>query len=71
MAKKSAIVYGVSKEADLKWEIDRTEITLGAKLGAGQYGEVYEGMWKKYNRKVPASDRPLHCTSTSLSCLLL
>ena len=50
--KKRDIVYGVSKEVDDKWEIDRMEITLGAKLGAGQYGEVYEGFWKKYNCKV-------------------
>ena len=50
--KKQAVVFGVSKEADDKWEIDRAEITLGSKLGAGQYGEVYEGTWRKYNKKV-------------------
>lgn len=52
VAKKQAVVLGVSKEADDKWEIDRSEITLGSKLGAGQYGEVYEGTWRKFNKKV-------------------
>lgn len=52
VARKEATVYGVSKEADDHWEIDRSEITLGKKLGAGQYGEVYEGNWKKYHRQV-------------------
>lgn len=52
VAKKQAVVFGVSKDIDDKWEIDRSEITLGAKLGAGQYGEVYEGTWRKNSRKV-------------------
>jgi hypothetical protein len=59
--KKEAAVVGFSMEIDEKWEIDRSEITLGAKLGAGQYGEVYEGFWKKYNCKVAVSE------STSLN----
>eukprot|EP00051_Salpingoeca_urceolata_P018662 m.264115 g.264115 ORF g.264115 m.264115 type:complete len:686 (-) comp19247_c6_seq8:39-2096(-) len=50
--KKEAVVYGVSRDVDEDWEIDRAEITLGAKLGSGQYGEVYEGVWTKYKRKV-------------------
>lgn len=52
VAKKQAVVFGVSKDIDEKWEIDRSEITLGAKLGSGQYGEVYEGTWRKNSRKV-------------------
>eukprot|EP01137_Pigoraptor_chileana_P009023 Opistho-2@56664 len=44
--KDKPTVFGVSHEDD-KWEIDRMEINLGKKLGAGQYGEVYEGVWKK------------------------
>eukprot|EP00049_Salpingoeca_infusionum_P004816 m.84059 g.84059 ORF g.84059 m.84059 type:complete len:711 (-) comp12736_c0_seq5:226-2358(-) len=50
--KKKAIVYGVSKDADDQWEIDRSAITMGRKLGAGQYGEVYEAVWIKFQRKV-------------------
>ncbi|XP_061116491.1 tyrosine-protein kinase ABL1-like [Conger conger] len=44
-------VYGVSPSYD-KWEMERTDITMKHKLGGGQYGEVYEGMWKKYNLTV-------------------
>jgi len=43
VARKNAIVFGVSKEADDRWELERSEITLGKKLGAGQYGEVSWG----------------------------
>lgn len=34
------------------WEVDRDEIYTTEQLYAGRYGEVYEGLWKKYNRKV-------------------
>ncbi|CAL1569338.1 unnamed protein product [Knipowitschia caucasica] len=44
-------IYGVSPNYD-KWEIERTDITMKHKLGGGQYGEVYEGVWKKYNLTV-------------------
>ncbi|CAH8479621.1 unnamed protein product [Schistosoma turkestanicum] len=30
-------------------EIDRTEIVMKHKLGSGQYGVVYEALWKPYN----------------------
>ncbi|CAH8496937.1 unnamed protein product [Heterobilharzia americana] len=30
-------------------EIDRTEIVMKHKLGSGQYGVVYEAVWKPYN----------------------
>eukprot|EP00042_Codosiga_hollandica_P058925 m.895756 g.895756 ORF g.895756 m.895756 type:complete len:756 (-) comp60001_c0_seq1:180-2447(-) len=42
----------LSKEVDEQWELPRGDITLGAKLGAGQYGEVYEGFWSKFSTKV-------------------
>ncbi|KAG7237140.1 hypothetical protein INR49_032763 [Caranx melampygus] len=35
-----------------KWEMERTDITMKHKLGGGQYGEVYVGVWKKYNLTV-------------------
>ena len=44
-------VYSFSPEPD-EWEIPRTEIAMKHRLGGGQYGEVYEGMWKKYNRPI-------------------
>ena len=50
--KKDAVVYGVSGDGGDKWEIARTEIRLGAKLGEGQYGEVYEGHWSRSNLRV-------------------
>ena len=52
VAKKEAKGVAISKEMEDKWELDRNEITLAAKLGSGQYGEVYEGFWKKFNIKV-------------------
>ncbi|KAM6124315.1 tyrosine-protein kinase ABL2 isoform 2-T2 [Pterocles gutturalis] len=44
-------IYGVSPIHD-KWEMERTDITMKHKLGGGQYGEVYVGVWKKYNLTV-------------------
>ena len=31
-----------------EWEIDRTEIHMKQRLGGGQYGDVYEAVWKRY-----------------------
>ena len=28
------------------WEMDRTDIVMKHKLGGGQYGDVYEAVWK-------------------------
>ncbi|XP_066293447.1 tyrosine-protein kinase ABL1-like isoform X1 [Branchiostoma lanceolatum] len=44
-------VYGLSPEPD-HWEVERTDIAMKQKLGGGQYGEVYEGVWKRYGRTV-------------------
>lgn len=35
-----------------EWEINRTDIVMRHKLGGGQYGDVYEAVWKRYNRTV-------------------
>ena len=32
-----------------EWEIERTDIAMKHKLGGGQYGDVYEARWKRYN----------------------
>ena len=29
------------------WEMDRSEVHMKQKLGGGQYGDVYEAVWKK------------------------
>lgn len=37
--------HGLSYNTVDQWEIDRTSIKLLRKLGAGQFGEVFEGLW--------------------------
>lgn len=37
--------HGLSYNTVDQWEIDRSSIKLLTKLGAGQFGEVYEGLW--------------------------
>lgn len=37
--------FGLSYNTVDTWEIPRTSIKLGRKLGAGQFGEVFEGLW--------------------------
>jgi fyn-related kinase len=31
----------------LQWEIPRSSITLQRKLGSGQFGDVWQGMWNQ------------------------
>ncbi|KAI1702901.1 protein tyrosine kinase domain-containing protein [Ditylenchus destructor] len=35
-----------------EWEVERSEIQMRNKLGGGQYGDVYEGHWTRYERTV-------------------
>merc|ERR1712071_500792 len=44
-------VFALSPEPD-EWEIERTDIAMKQKLGGGQYGDVYEAVWKRYNMTV-------------------
>ncbi|XP_031717585.1 tyrosine-protein kinase SRK2-like [Anarrhichthys ocellatus] len=39
--------YGLSYNMVDQWEIDRKSIKLLRKIGAGQFGEVFEGLWKE------------------------
>ncbi|XP_058469429.1 tyrosine-protein kinase SRK2 isoform X2 [Solea solea] len=39
--------HGLSYNTVDQWEIDRKSIKLLRKLGAGQFGEVYEGIWNQ------------------------
>lgn len=41
-------IYSMSHEVD-EWEVNRADIDMGAKLGGGQYGEVYRAVIKKRN----------------------
>ena len=39
-------IYSLSHEVD-EWEVNRSDIDMGQKLGGGQYGEVYKAVIKK------------------------
>lgn len=39
--------HGLSYNTVDQWEIDRNSVKLLRKLGAGQFGEVFEGLWNE------------------------
>ena len=45
--------------------MDRTDIVMKHKLGGGQYGDVYEAIWKRYN--VTVAVKTLRVCSKSLA----
>ena len=38
---------GLSKHTNSEWEIDRKQIKLVEKIGTGQFGEVWKGLWNE------------------------
>ncbi|XP_023152719.1 tyrosine-protein kinase SRK2 [Amphiprion ocellaris] len=42
---EAPLTYGLSYNTVDQWEIDRRSIKLLRKLGAGQFGEVFQGLW--------------------------
>ena len=41
--KPTPVLYDLSRETRDQWEINRNEISLERKLGAGNFGEVWYG----------------------------
>ncbi len=48
LEKAMKLISSLFSETD-EWEMDRTDIVMKHKLGGGQYGDVYEAVWKRYN----------------------
>lgn len=48
-----------------EWEINRTDIVMRHKLGGGQYGDVYEAVWKRYNVTVAVKTLKVSSTPTA------
>uniref|UniRef100_A0A1I7U116 Tyrosine-protein kinase n=1 Tax=Caenorhabditis tropicalis TaxID=1561998 RepID=A0A1I7U116_9PELO len=46
---KTRGLFSLSPNAPDEWELDRSEIIMHNKLGGGQYGDVYEGYWKRHD----------------------
>ena len=49
---------GLSKDANNVWEIDRNSIRIIKKLGAGQFFEVWEGLWNNTTKVAVKTPRP-------------
>jgi len=47
-------IYSLSHEVD-EWELNRSDIEMGQKLGGGQYGEVYKALLKKRKLNIPVA----------------
>ena len=47
--------------------ICRTDIVMKHKLGGGQYGDVYEAIWKRYNLTIAVKTLRVRSALCSLS----
>ncbi len=56
------VTAGLSYNTKDEWEIERSSIKLTARLGAGQFGEVWEGLW---NSTTPVAVKTLKLGSMS------
>ncbi|KAK5978347.1 hypothetical protein GCK32_012889 [Trichostrongylus colubriformis] len=45
-------VFSLSPTQPDEWEVERNEILMRSKLGGGQYGDVYEGYWKRHEKTI-------------------
>ena len=50
------VTAGLSHDTRDHWEIDRTSLKFVRKLGHGQFGEVWEGLW---NNTTPVAIKTL------------
>ena len=50
MCHNGQLLYCIAEPDE--WEVNRTDIVMRHKLGGGQYGDVYEAVWKRYNMTV-------------------
>ena len=46
--------------------MDRTDIVMKHKLGGGQYGDVYEAIWKRYNVTVAVKTLRVSCDAKDI-----
>ncbi|XP_032822199.1 tyrosine-protein kinase Src42A-like isoform X1 [Petromyzon marinus] len=54
----SPVTFGLSHDTVDQWEVKRSSIELLRQLGAGQFGEVYEGLWNKTTRVAVKTLKP-------------
>lgn len=50
------VTGGLSHRTRDQWEIDRSSLRFNKKLGSGQFGEVWEGLW---NNTTPVAIKTL------------
>lgn len=63
-------VFALSPEPD-EWEINRTDIVMRHKLGGGQYGDVYEAVWKRYNMTVAVKTLKVKSLNYNINTLIM